>query len=162
MKYLKSSLLILLFAATFNACSVSKEARGMRKNINGNWILQTITTEGVTGIVKTKIFNEAEFGCFIGSEWNFINNNSMGSYNLVDNSKNCTPLKRFIRWSVYEPKDMPKEFQFKRLDDKKNTMDDGNGYRLTITELDNNHMKLKSDIVFDGHAAAIIYNFASK
>jgi hypothetical protein len=162
MKYLKSSLLILLFAAAFNACSVSKEARGMRKNINGNWILQTITTEGVTGVVKTKVFNEAEFGCFIGSEWNFINNNSMGSYNLVDNSKNCTPLKRFIRWSVYEPKDMPKEFQFKRLDDKKNTMDDGNGYRLAITELDNNHMKLRSDIVFDGHGAAIIYNFVSK
>jgi hypothetical protein len=162
MKYFKISLAILLFAVTFNACSVSKEARGMRKNINGNWILQTITTEGITGVVKTKIFNEAEFGCFIGSEWNFIKNNSMGSYNLVDKSKNCTPLKRSIRWSVYEPKDMPKEFQFKRLDDKNNTMDDGNGYRLIIIELDDTHMKLRSDIVFEGKTAAIIYNFVSK
>ena len=86
----------------------------------------------------------------------------MGSYNLVDKSKNCTPLKRFIRWSIYEPKDLPKEFQFKRLDDKKNAMDNGDGYRLTVTELDDNHMKLKSEIVFSGTAGAIIYNFVKK
>ena len=162
MKYVQSSLIIILFAVSLSACSVSKEARSMKKNINGNWILQTITTEGITGVTKTKIFNEAEFGCFIGSEWNFISNNSMGSYSLVDKSKNCTPLKRFIRWSVYEPKDLPKEFQFKRLDDKKNAMDNGDGYRLTVTELDDTHMKLKSDLVFDGHAGAIIYNFVQK
>ena len=162
MKYVKGGLIIMLFVAAFSACSVSKEARSMKKTINGNWILQTITTEGITGITKTRIFNEAEFGCFIGSDWNFVSNNSMGSYNLVDKSKNCTPLKRFIRWSVYEPKDLPKEFQFKRLDDKKNAMDNGDGYRLTVTELDDNHMKLKSDIVFGGSAGAIIYNFVKK
>ena len=162
MKYLKNSLIILLFSAAFSACSVSKEARSMKKDINGDWVLQTITTEGITGVTKTKIFNEAEFGCFIGSEWHFISNNSMGSYNLVDKSKNCTTLKRFIRWSVYEPKDMAKEFQFKRLDDKKNAMDNGDGYRLTVTELEQTSMKLRSDIVFDGHAGAIIYNFVKK
>lgn len=162
MKYLNNSLIVLLFLATFSACSVSKEARNMKKDINGDWVLQTITTEGITGVTKTKIFNEAEFGCFIGSEWNFISNNSMGSYTIVDNSKNCTPLKRFVRWSIYEPKDLAKEFQFKRLDDKKNAMDNGDGYRLTVTELDNNYMKLKSEIVFDGHAGAIIYNFVKK
>ena len=134
----------------------------MKKNIDGNWILQTITTEGITGVTKTTIFNEAEFGCFIGSEWNFIANNSMGSYNIVDNSKNCVPLKRFIRWSVYEPKDAEKEFQFKRLDDKKNAMDNGDGYRLMIKELGDNNMKLRSEIMFNGHAGAIIYNFVKK
>ncbi len=153
------SLITALAIIGLSACSVSKEARTIKKNINGNWVLQTITTEGITGIVKTKIFNEADFGCFIGSEWNFISNNSMGSYTLVDKSKECTQLKRFIRWSVYEPKDLPKEFQFKRLDDKKNAMDNGDGYRLTVTELDDTKMKLRSDIVFNGHAGAVIYNF---
>ena len=162
MKYVKGSLIIMLFVTCLSACSVSKEARSMKKDINGNWVLQTITTEGITGVTKTRIFNEAEFGCFIGSDWNFVSNNSMGSYSLVDKSNNCTPVKRFIRWSVYEPKDLPKEFQFKRLDDKKNAMDNGDGYRLTVTELDDNHMKLKSDIVFDGRAGAIIYNFIKK
>lgn len=162
MKLLKGCILMVLFAAILGSCSVSNEGRTMQKTINGNWILQTITTEGITGVTKTKIFNEAEFGCFIGSEWNFINNNGMGSYNLVDNSKNCTPLKRNIRWTIYEPKDAAKEFQFKRLDDKKNAMDNGDGYRLTVVELDKTHMKLRTDLVFDGHAGAVIYNFVKK
>jgi hypothetical protein len=156
------SLITVLVIITFSACSVSKEARSMKKSINGDWVLQTITTEGITGVVKTKIFNEAEFGCFIGSEWNFISNNSMGSYNIVDNAKACVPLKRFIRWSIYEPEGLAKEFQFKRLDDKKNAMDNGDGYRLKITELESDHFKLKTEIVFDGHAGAIIYNFVKK
>ncbi len=162
MKFLNSSLIIILFAISFNACSVSKEARSMKRNINGNWVLQTITTEGITGVVKTKIFNEAEFGCFIGSEWNFIANNSMGSYTIVDAYKECPSIKRFIRWSVYEPKEGAKEFQFKRLDDRKNAMDDGAGFRLTVAQLDNKLMKLKSDITFAGKPAVVIYNFTRK
>ena len=144
------------------SCSTSKEARGMKRTINGDWVLQTIITEGITGVAKTRVFNEAEFSCFIGSEWNFISNNSMGSYTIVDKSKDCTPLKRLIRWSIFEPDGLPKEFQFKRLDDDKKDMDNGNGYRLTVTEISQDQFKLKSDIVFDGHAGAIIYNFVRK
>ena len=162
MKFLNSSLIIILFQITLSACSVSKEARSMKKDINGDWVLETIVTEGITGVAKTTVFNEAEFPCFIGSEWNFISNNSMGSYTIVDPMKGCPPVKRFIRWSVYEPKDAAKEFQFKRLDDKKNAMDEGAGFRLTVAELDNSKMKLKSDITFAGHPAAIIYNFGKK
>ena len=162
MKYIINSLVIILFVLSFSACSVSKGARSMKRDINGDWVLQTITTEGITGVAKTTIFNEAEFGCFIGSEWNFISNNSMGSYNLVDKSKDCVTLKRYIRWSIYEPQDLPKQFQFKRLDDKKDPMDNGDGYRLTVTELDDTHMKLRSDLVFAGSAGAIIYNFVKK
>ena len=134
----------------------------MKKTSNGNWVLQTITTEGITGVTKTKIFNEADFGCFIGSEWNFIANNSMGSYTLVDKEKGCTPLTRFIRWSIYEQEGMDKQFQFKRLDDKKNSMDNGDGFRLSLMQLDKDKMRLKSEIVFAGQAGAIIYNFVKK
>ena len=153
------NLITALAIVIFTSCSVSKEARSIKKNINGNWILQTVTVEGITGVVKTTVFNEADLSCFIGSEWNFISNNSMGSYNLVDKSKNCTPVKRFIRWSIYEPKDAAKEFQFKRLDDKKNAMDNGDGYRLIVTEHGDNNLKLRSDIDFEGRSSAIIYNF---
>jgi hypothetical protein len=152
----------IVVVAGLAACAASKEGRGIKKTINGNWILQTITTEGITGVAKTKVFNEAEFGCFIGSEWNFIANNSMGSYTIIDAKKECPSIKRLIRWSVYEPKDLPKEFQFKRLDDKKNPMDDNNGFRLKITQLDKNALSLKSEISFDGHPAAMIYNFIRK
>src|SRR5258705_3591431 len=146
MKYTINSLIIILFVLSFSACSVSKETRSMKRDIKGDWVLQTITTEGITGVVKTTIFDEAEFGCFIGSEWNFASNNSMGSYTIVDKSKDCVLLKRYISWSIYEPQDLPKQFQFKRLDDKKNAMDSGDGYKLTATELDHDHMILKADL----------------
>lgn len=162
MKLINSILIIALFAFTLNACSVSKEARNMKRIINGDWVLETITTEGITGIVKTKIFNEAEFGCFIGSDWNFINNNSMGTYTLVDKSTGCVPLKRYIRWTIFEPEGQEKSFQFKRLDDKKNPMDNGDGYRLKVIELNNTLMKLKSELVFGGNTGAIIYKFVKK
>ena len=159
LKPVSCGLIAVLLVVAFASCSVSNEARGMKKNINGNWILQTITAEGITGVVKTRVFNEADLSCFIGSEWNFISNNSMGSYTLVDKSKNCTQLKRFIRWSIFEPENAAKEFQFKRLDDKKNAMDNGDGYRLTVTEVNSNTLKLRSDITVDGKSGALIYNF---
>lgn len=162
MKFLNGSLIILLFAISLGSCSISNEARSMKKAFNGDWVLQTITTEGITGVAKTTIFNEAEFGCFIGSQWNFVSNNSMGSYTIFDKGKGCVQLKRFIRWSIFEPKDLSKEFQFKRLDDKKNSMDNGDGYRLLVEEQTKNTMKLRSDIVYDGHAGAVIYNFTRK
>lgn len=161
-KIIARSCTIVLAAVLLNACSVSKEARTMKKNINGNWILQTVTTEGITGVAKTQAFNEAAFNCFIGSEWNFIANNSMGSYTIVDTKPECGQVKRLIRWSIYEPKDAEKEFQFKRLDDKKNPMDDNNGFRLSIVSLDANSMRLRSAITFEGRPAALIYNFVKK
>jgi len=157
-----SSLITALAIIIFTSCSVSKEARSMKKNIKGDWVLETITAEGITGIVKTRIFNEADLGCFIGSEWNFIANNSMGTYTLVDKSKNCTQLKRFIRWSIYEPENAAKEFQFKRLDDNKNAMDNGDGYRLTVIEVNTNNLKLRSDVPFEGKSGVLIYNFVKK
>ncbi len=148
-----------LVIIVLGSCSGSKEARTIKKSINGNWVLQTVTVEGIAGVVKTTVFNEADLSCFIGSEWNFISNNSMGSYALVDKSKNCAQVKRFIRWSIYEPENAAKEFQFKRLDDKKNAMDNGNGYRLTVIEHGDTNLKLRSDLVFEGKKSAIIYNF---
>ena len=161
-KSVLGSLVTALAIVILASCSVSKEARSIKSNINGNWVLETVTVEGITGVVKTTVFNEADLSCFIGSEWNFVSNNSMGSYSLVDKSKNCTPVKRFIRWSIFEPKDAAKEFQFKRLDDKKNAMDNGDGYRLIVTEHGDNNLKLRSDIVFEGRKSAIIYNFVKK
>lgn len=161
-KLVLSSLITALAIIIFSSCSTSKEARSFKRDIKGDWVLQTVTAEGITGVVKTTIFNEADLGCFIGSEWNFIPNNSMGSYTLVDKSKSCTELKRLIRWSIYEPENAAKQFQFKRLDDKKNTMDNGDGYRLTVVEVNDNNFKLRSDVNVDGKAGALIYNFVKK
>ena len=80
MKNLQMILVGFTMLLTISACSVSKEATSMKQKINGNWLLETITTEGIEGKVTAIIFNEASFNCFVGSSWNFVANNSSGNY----------------------------------------------------------------------------------
>lgn len=148
----------LIFLAV--SCSGTKEGRDYRRTIDGNWQLQTITTEGITGKIKAQILNEADFNCFVGSIWNFNKNNSLGSYTIGKNGKECAAIKRNIRWSVYETEGSPKMLQYKRVDDKYKDMDEGAaGFRFTILSADNNSMKLKNDFSFEGKPASFIYNF---
>ncbi len=162
MKLLNYSFGLLITIGLLTACSVSKQGRTMKKTIDGEWVLQTINTEGINSKFTAKVFNEADLNCFVGSSWNFVSNNSTGSYTLVGGTKGCATLQRNIRWSIYEPKDAPKEFQFKRLDENKKPMDDNNGFRLSVTMLDDNTMQLKSAITFEGKPGNIVYNYVKK
>ncbi len=155
----KTALLLTLIVCLFTSCSSSKEARTYKKTINGNWQLQTVTTEGIMGKVKVLLFNEADFNCFIGSSWKFNDANSLGSYDISKNGTECDAVKRDIRWTIYEAPNEPKLLQFKRLDEKLKTMDDGAGFRFTIVQLDNNKMQLRSNITFENKPATLVYNF---
>ena len=152
---LLASFLILLLAA----CSTSKQARAYKNTINGNWQLQTVVTEGITGTVKAQLFNEADFHCFVGSTWSFNRSNSLGSYTIPQNQDECPAIKRNFRWSIYEAPDQPKLFQFKRLDNKLKEIDESAGFRFTILQATGTTLKLRSDITFEGKPAAYIYNF---
>ena len=145
-----------------SSCSVSKEAGNMKQKINGNWMLETITAEGISGKVTATIFNEASFNCFVGSSWNFIAENSLGNYNINSSGTECSSVNRQIRWSIYEPKGMEKQFQFKRLNDNKKDLDNGDGFRLEIVQLTSTGMQLKSHILFEGKPAAYVFNFVKK
>ena len=150
-------LLIIYF---FAACSSSKQARVYKRTIDGNWQLQTIVTESIQGKFKAQLFEEADFNCFIGSSWSFNDHNSLGSYTISKNGNECAAIKRNIRWSIYEATAAdPKLLQFKRLDDKYKQVDDGGGFRFTVLQLDENNMKLRSDIIFEGKQASFVYNF---
>lgn len=142
------------------SCSTSKEARTYKSNIDGKWQLKTVVTEGVMGNVKAQLLNEAPLPCFVGSSWEFNQNNSLGSYSINQNAGECVAVKRNIRWSIYEAKDEPKLFQFKKVDDKYKDIDEGNaGYRFTIVQSDKQTMQLRNDVVFEGKPVSFIYNF---
>ena len=159
MKKIKNALLFLSIATLLASCASSKEGRTYKKTIDGNWQLQTVATEGIAGRVSIQLFNEADFSCFFGSNWNFNNTNSLGTYDITKSTSECVALKRNIRWTVYEEKNEPKLLQFKRLDNKYKVMDNGDGFRFTIVFLDKTTMQLKSDVVFEGKTVSIIYNF---
>jgi hypothetical protein len=153
---LLGSTLILLIA-----CNGSKQARTDKKTVAGNWILQTVTTEGITGKIKAQILEEAPYACFEGSIWNFNKSTSLGSYEITKNAGECVGKKQNIRWSIYEEKDVPIRLQYKRVDAKYyKDIDEGKaGFRFTIVSLDKTNMQLKSEISFEGKPAYFIYNF---
>lgn len=159
MKIRNYSICLILVAALFTSCAASKQARSMRSDINGNWVLQSSNIEGIAGNLAAKVFNEAALDCFTGSIWHFDANNSLGSYSLVSTASPCPTLERRIRWSLFEVKDAPIMFQFKRLDDKNNPMDDNNGFRSILTMANANSMQWKSAIMVNGVAGNIVYNF---
>jgi hypothetical protein len=159
MKLLKYCLVMLTIAGLFTACATSKQSRLMKDAINGNWILQTINTEGTSVQFTAKVFNEADLNCFIGSNWSFNANNSLGSYTLLGNTPGCIALQRSIRWTVMEDAAGTLQFQFKRLDENRKPMDDNNGFRCSLTMADNNTMQLKSAFTLEGNVGNILYNF---
>lgn len=161
-KFVAYAFSFITVSSVLCACSASKEGRTMKKTINGDWTLQTINTEGIDAKFKAQIFNEADLNCFVGSNWNFVSNNSSGSYTLAGNTTGCTSLERKITWSIYEPKGAEKEFQFKRMESKNKSMDDNAGFRLNVTTLTDNIMQLKSAITFENKPGNIVYNFVKK
>lgn len=160
MKKLSLVVSVFLSVLIITSCSTSKEARNYRKSVNGNWQLQTITTEGITGKIKAQVLDEADFNCFVGSSWNFNQNNSLGFYEISKNAGECVAIKRNIRWSIYEEAGMPKMLQYKRVDNKYKDIDEGKaGFRFTILNITDTQMQLKSDITFEGKPASFTYNF---
>ena len=145
----------------FSSCSTSKQARTYKKTIDGDWLLKSVVTQGIKGKVKSVIFNEADFNCFVGSTWSFNDRNSLGSYTLAStNGDGCTSLNRDFRWSIYEATASdPKLFQFKRLDANLKEMDDGAGFRFDILEATDQSLELRSNFEFEGKPAAFIYHF---
>lgn len=154
--------ILLLSSLFFTACAGSKEARNIKSSINGKWHLETIAIEGDNSILNVKVFNEADNNCFIGSSWNLVGNNGTGSYVLMEGKDGCSMLTRNIRWSIYEPAGEEKKFQFKRLDENNNPLDDNNGYRLSISSLTDSSMRLISPITYNNKQVNIIYNFLKK
>lgn len=159
MRIFKTNIAWLVLILTLNSCTVSKQASLMKQQINGRWLLQNITTEGISGKVTATLFNDASFNCFVGSSWNFVSNNSTGSYQINQSGTECYATTRHIRWSIYEPKGEAKEFQFKKLDDNNKSTDNDEGFRMQVVQLSATTMQLKSNITFEGKPAAYVYNF---
>ena len=77
-----SSIIVIMLLVS---CSTSKQGRTYRKEINGHWQLQTVVTEGIMGKIKAQVFNEADFNCFIGTSWEFNDQNNTGTYTVNKN-----------------------------------------------------------------------------
>ncbi|CAN5208400.1 hypothetical protein BH09BAC2_BH09BAC2_09100 [soil metagenome] len=160
MKRIFIPLLALLFA--ISSCSTSRIATQYKNTINGTWVLQSIVSEGITGQVKANLFNEQSAICFNNSIWTLNSHTSLGTYTTSKTTNDCGVITRNIRWSIYESSNEPKEFQFKRLDNKLKAMDNGAGYRLAIVQVEANSFQLRSNLTFEGKNMSLLYTFIRK
>ena len=151
-KLIKYALGLLIATVLLAACAASKDTRKTKRAISGDWVLKTVSTEGINGKFTSKVLNEADYNCFIGSIWHF-GSNGTGSYTLDGMSKDCPSQKRAINWSL--EKDTANRVQLKR-------MDDNSDYHLSVVTADKANIQLRSEMIVNGHAAAIIYNFEKK
>ncbi len=153
--FLASTLTLILMS-----CGASKEAHTYENNIDGNWQLETIVSEGITGKFKATVFGEEDFNCFVGSTWKFNKANSLGSYSISKNGGECVAIKRNFRWSIFQPaKGSASMLQFKKLTDNLKQVEKDAGYRLTILNADKSNLRVRSEFLYEGRNAAFIYNF---
>ncbi len=154
--------MLLLMAFGFLAsCSVSKSARTQRNIISGTWILNNIDYQNNSGAFSSVLFGDAKDICFEGSQWYFRDNNSTGNYTIEQGSL-CQGGDRFIRWSVVEPANSVSQLQFKFIDEKRNDLSGGYGYRLNITNLTETQMTLTSNVSVDGETVTVVYEFSKQ
>lgn len=151
----------LAFVLLLSSCSVSKSAREQRNLLSGSWQLDNVSYVNNTGNFKSVIFGDAEDICFEGSNWFFRDNNSTGRYTIKPSSL-CQSGDRFIKWSVIEPANRLSQLQFKFIDEKRNDVSGGVGYRLDIANLNAQTMTLKSNVSVEGEAVTVVYEFTKK
>lgn len=151
-----------VFAILLASCSISKDARSKRNLLSGTWSLNDVSFENNTGNFKAVLFNDVEDICLEGSEWFFRDNNSTGRY-TISPSTLCNGGDRYIRWSVVErAENYNSQLQFKFIDEKNKDISGGLGYRLTIENLTENTMTLKSNVQVDGAPVTVVYSFTKK
>ena len=159
---LKRSLMLIATAIFLISCGVSKDIRNQRNLLSGTWTLDDVRYENNEGMFKAVVFNDADAICFEGSNWFFRDNNSTGRYTIKEGSL-CQGGDRFIRWSVIKnPADYNSQLQFKFIDEKRKDVSGGLGYRLTIAELTDSEMTLKSNVTVDAKPVTIVYEFSKQ
>ncbi|MEZ2414335.1 lipocalin family protein [Muriicola sp. E247] len=158
----KRSLILFATAIFLISCGVSKEIRDQRNLLSGTWNLDDVRYENNEGMFKAVVFNDADAICFEGSNWFFRDNNSTGRYTIKEGSL-CQGGDRFIRWSVIKnPADYNSQLQFKFIDEKRKDVSGGLGYRLTIAELTDTEMTLKSNVTVDAKPITVVYEFSKQ
>lgn len=155
MKKIALMLFTLGFLVSCGSSAVVKEATATMK---GDWVLSSITYPGSEDALQVTLFNDASAECLENSRWHFISNNNTGSYVLSDMS--CGSGTRHFVWSIKEMNAAAGNYDFmlKPTDEKHKSVTD-QGFRINLSNLDENRMVWEQTITFEGKPFTIRMNF---
>ena len=146
------------------SCSSSKSTVSVpaREGVKGNWVLNTITYDGLSSGQKVKVtlLDEGGESCLTGSTWS-LPNNGYGSYTINSSASGCTAGQRNIVWS-YQKNGDDAVFQYKRLEGGVKAKDIADGYKFKLLSVDEASMRLQSEVSFEGKPLYINYNFSKQ
>ena len=125
-----------------------------RGDISGNWVVSSITFEGIPDIAVKGFLGESSYKCFENSTWNLTNSGN-GTYSLVGGNA-CAAKQQKIFWSVNTASST---FQFKKLYEGDKAKNVTEGYVLNIGSSDGNTMVIKSPITYGNATAYVNLNF---
>lgn len=150
--------MLALVAATAFACGTPKTVQESRKVIKGYWNLDEVSYDS-SGKFNVTMFNDTSAECFEGSMWRFIPNNNTGRYN-IENS-NCPTGERNFIFTIQEidPTSGLYDFLLKPTN-AKGKSDTNAGYRLRLTQLNENSMRWEQTVNLDGKPFKINMNFS--
>lgn len=146
------------------SCSSSKNTTAVpdRSAVKGNWVLNTVSYDGLSSGQKVKItlLDEGSEACLAGSTW-ALPNNGYGSYTINSSAAGCTTGQRNIVWS-YQKNGDEAIFQYKRLEGGVKAKNITDGYKFKLLSVDETSMRLQSEVSFEGKPLYINYSFSKQ
>ncbi|WP_154662245.1 hypothetical protein [Vaginella massiliensis] len=154
---LLSSLVAMSLISSCASTNVKKDIINTETQMRGSWTVTNVSIQGTTGKVNAKVFDEAPYECYIGSQWNLVQNNNSGTYTLVGGGT-CPSGTNAIKWTVSDD-GASKYFNFKRVnnDKAKNVL---TGYKMRLQSVTDSNMTLVQDVPFEGKIINIVYNLS--
>lgn len=154
----KIILFSLLSIILFVSCAESKAVVQSEKLMRGDWTITQVTVDGINqSYVNAKVFDQADYNCYIGSQWHLVQNNNSGNYTL-NGSGDCPAETTNIKWFVTE-KNGVTEFMFKKVYQGEKPKNVADGYSMRVISNTGNSIIMKQDLLFEGKPIGINYTF---
>ncbi|TYP75240.1 lipocalin family protein [Aquimarina intermedia] len=156
---MKKILLLTLVALAVISCSPTQRTiNSAKKTLKGSWSLDNISYSR-SGIFEVTLYDDASAECLTGSTWRFIPNNNTGTYDV--NRDACMQMgARNFRWTIPTPDaNGVYSFMFKPINEKKKSINNNKGYRMTLESLDETTMTWTQTVSLEGKPFVITMNF---
>lgn len=150
----------LLSFLIFISCAESKAVVESGKIIRGDWVVTNVSVEGIDSKhIEAKVFDQASFLCYLGSEWHLVQNNASGHYTLNAPAASCPRETTNIKWFITEMSGYT-EFKFKKIYPGEKPKNVADGYSLRVINLSKETFTLGQDLMFEGKPIRILYTFS--
>lgn len=155
---MKKILILLITVVTAFSCGTPKTVQDSQRVIKGYWQLDRVSYSQ-SGNYNVTLLNDTSVECFEGSTWRFIPNNNTGIYTI--NSGDCPTGDRNFVFTIQQIDKTTGLYDFLlKPTDAKNKSADDVGFRLRLTQLNENSMKWEQTVTLEGKPFNINMNFS--